>query len=171
MIAERAPETTRHLPLADEAATAALARALAPALGRGDVIALWGDLGAGKTCFARALIGALAHGGKGAGGADESEEVPSPTFTLAQSYDTPSGVVWHFDLYRLKAPDEALELGIDEAFADGITLIEWPGRLGVLLPRDRLDLTLDFGGAPDARTATLAGHGRWAARLPGLDLP
>jgi tRNA threonylcarbamoyladenosine biosynthesis protein TsaE len=161
MIAELVPETTRRLRLADEAATAALARALAPALGRGDVIALWGDLGAGKTRFARALIGALAG---------ESEEVPSPTFTLAQSYDIPSGVVWHFDLYRLESPEEALELGIDEALADGIALIEWPGRLGALLPRHRLDLTLDFAADPQARIATLAGHGTWAARLPGLDL-
>lgn len=161
MIAELAPETTRRLPLADEAATAALARRLAPALRRGDVVALWGDLGAGKTRFARALIGTLAG---------ESEEVPSPTFTLAQSYDISAGVVWHFDLYRLETPEEALELGIDDALAEGIVLIEWPGRLGGLLPRDRLDLTLDFAAAPDGRTATLAGHGAWAARLPGLDL-
>ena len=161
MIAELAPETTRRLPLADEAATVALARELAPALRRGDVIALWGDLGAGKTRFARALIGALAG---------ESEEVPSPTFTLAQSYDTSAGVVWHFDLYRLETPEEALELGIDDALAEGIVLIEWPGRLGSLLPRDRLDLTLDFTAGPEARIATLAGRGAWAARLRGLDL-
>ncbi len=165
MIAELAPETTRRLPLADEAATVALARKLAPGLRRGDLIALWGDLGAGKTRFARALIDALADAL-----ADGGEEVPSPTFTLAQSYDTAAGVVWHFDLYRLESPEEALELGIDDALAEGIVLIEWPGRLGRLLPRDRLDLTLDFAAGAEARVATLAGHGAWAARLPGLDL-
>ncbi len=167
MIAALAPETARRLPLADEAATEALARAVAGLLRAGDVVALWGDLGAGKTRFARALIDALAR----RGGAGEGEEVPSPTFTLVQTYDLPAGLVWHFDLYRLDLPEEALELGLDEALSGGITLIEWPERLGSLLPRDRLDLTLDFAAAPQSRIATLAGHGRWAGRLDRLDLP
>jgi len=164
MIAELAPETTRRLALADEAATAALARAVARDARPGDVIALWGDLGAGKTRFARAFIGALA-------GEDEGEEVPSPTFTLVQSYDTPAGTVWHFDLYRLDSPDEVLELGFEEALADGIALIEWPDRLGPLLPRDRLDLALEFADAADARVARLTGQGAWAERLRKLVLP
>jgi tRNA threonylcarbamoyl adenosine modification protein YjeE len=163
MIADLAPDATRRLPLADEAATEALARDVARLLRPGDVIALWGDLGAGKTRFARALIGALSGQGEG-------EEVPSPTFTLVQTYDLPAGLVWHFDLYRLDLPEEALELGLDEALADGITLIEWPGRLGNLLPRDRLDLTLEFGTTPEARIATLAPRGRWDGRLDKLGL-
>lgn len=166
MIAELAPETTRRLALADEAATAALARAVARAVRPGDVIALWGDLGAGKTRFARAFIGALAGSGE-----DEGEEVPSPTFTLVQSYDTPAGTVWHFDLYRLDSPDEVLELGFEEALADGISLIEWPDRLGALLPRDRLDLALEFGATAEVRVAKLTGHGAWTERLRKLALP
>ncbi len=165
MIADLAPETSRRLELADETATVALARRLAPRLRPGDVVALWGDLGAGKTCFARALIGALCGAG---------EEVPSPTFTLVQTYDTPAGTVWHFDLYRLTVPDEAMELGLEDALAEGITLIEWPDRLGGLLPRERLDLALDHGPddgqSGERRTARLTGHGGWAGRLaqPGL---
>lgn len=162
MIADLAPETARRLALADEAATTALARAVARAARPGDVIALWGDLGAGKTRFARAFIGALAG---------DSEEVPSPTFTLVQSYDTPAGTVWHFDLYRLDSPDEVLELGFEEALTDGIALIEWPDRLGALLPRDRLDLALDFGATEESRVARLTGQGAWAERLRRLALP
>src|SRR4051812_29949378 len=107
------PETV----LPDEAATAALAGRLAPLAARGDVVALTGALGAGKTSFARGFIAARAG---------RPIEVPSPTFTLVQTYDLPSGPIWHFDLYRLERPDDAIELGIDEAFADGISLIEWP---------------------------------------------
>lgn len=148
-----------RLLLADEAATGRLAAALAPLLERGDVIALSGDLGAGKTSFARALIGALTGA---------AEEVPSPTFTLVQSYETPKGTLWHFDLYRLAAPEEAYELGIEEAFAEGIAVIEWPERLGHLLPAERLEIALDFAAAPGARTAALMPSGRWAKRLGAL---
>lgn len=145
--------------LPDEAATDRLARALAPLLQAGDVIALAGELGAGKTRLARALIGALAGA---------AEEVPSPTFTLVQSYDTPRGTLWHFDLYRLTRPEEAYELGIEEAFADGIAVIEWPERLGRLLPADRLEIALGFGSEPMHRTARLVAHGRWRDRLEGF---
>lgn len=161
MIAELAREATRRFDLADEAATAALARAVAALARPGDVIALWGDLGAGKTRFARGFVAALAG---------DAEEVPSPTFTLVQTYDTPAGTVWHFDLYRLDAPEEALELGLEEALAEGISLIEWPDRLGGLLPRERLDVTLEFGPAEGTRAARLAGRGGWARRLAGLEL-
>ena len=146
---------TLLLPLADEAATAALAAKLAPLLRPGDMVALRGDLGAGKTAFSRALIGVLAGG---------PVEVPSPTFTLVQSYDLPGGVVWHFDLYRLSSPDEVIELGWDEARAEGIALVEWPERLGSLMPADRLELALSFGEG-EARVASLTGLGRWAERL------
>jgi tRNA threonylcarbamoyladenosine biosynthesis protein TsaE len=153
-----------EMDLADERATAALAVELAARAIAGDVIALKGDLGTGKTSFARAFIRA-----RGAG----DEEVPSPTFTLAQFYELASGTVWHFDLYRLAAPEEAWELGIEEALADAITLIEWPERLGPLLPARRLELGLSFAGAGTGRHVTLdPGRGGaaegWAARLAGL---
>ena len=144
--------------LPDEAATAALAARIAALARKGDVIALRGDLGAGKTCFARAFIRALG---------DAEEEVPSPTFTLVQVY-RPG--IWHFDLYRLRAPEEAWELGIEEAFADGIALIEWPERLGALLPRERLDVGLAFADLPQARCAALDAGSEWRERLAGIVL-
>jgi tRNA threonylcarbamoyladenosine biosynthesis protein TsaE len=148
--------------LTDEAATADLARRLAPSLKPGDVVALRGDLGAGKTSFARALIRALS----GADGAER--EVPSPTFTLVQSYDTPAGRVHHFDLYRIVSPDELTEIGWDEALADGIVLVEWPERAGNLLPHHRLDITLGFGMQSEARRAMLQPGTGWMANHPGF---
>lgn len=153
------------LDLPDEAATRRLGQALAGALQAGDVVALGGALGAGKTSLARALIRALSRPDGGLAG---EEEVPSPTFTLVQTYERRPAPVWHFDLFRLEAPDEALELGIEEAFAGAISLIEWPERLGALLPAERLDLHLDFGETPQARRAHLQGHGAWRQRLPDL---
>jgi tRNA threonylcarbamoyladenosine biosynthesis protein TsaE len=142
--------------LADEAATAGLAATLAGLVGKGDVIALAGDLGAGKTALARAFIRTLA-------GTDE--EVPSPTFTLVQTYDFALGTIWHFDLYRLDRPDDALELGIEDAFAEGISLIEWPDRLGPFLPADHLTVTLVPGPTREARRALLEGSAAWSHRL------
>jgi tRNA threonylcarbamoyladenosine biosynthesis protein TsaE len=132
--------------LPDESATNELARRLAPFLKAGDLVALHGDLGAGKTAFARALIRALA-------GADE--EVPSPTFTLVQSYDSPIGRIYHFDLYRVTSPDELTEIGWDEAMADGLVLVEWPERAGALLPAVRIEVDLAFGASSGARRAIL----------------
>jgi tRNA threonylcarbamoyladenosine biosynthesis protein TsaE len=148
---ESAGIAERVIALPDPAATAALAVALARLARPGDVIALRGDLGAGKTFFARAFIA--------------EPDVPSPTFTLVQTYELAQGRVWHFDLYRLQSPEEAIELDIEDAFAEGISLIEWPDRLGPLLPAERLDVELSFGPTADARIARLTGHGRWAARL------
>ena len=142
--------------LADEAATCALAGAVAGAARRGDVIALWGDLGSGKSVFARAFVNALPGG---------PEEVPSPTFTLVQSYRRGPFLVHHVDLYRLGNAEETMELGLEEGYADGITLIEWPDRLGPRLPAVRLDLRLGQGAREDAREATLAGSGDWPERL------
>jgi tRNA threonylcarbamoyladenosine biosynthesis protein TsaE len=109
-----------------------LAEPLAEALRPGDVIALWGDLGVGKTTLARVLIQTLVG---------EGIDVPSPTFTLVQTYDTANGEVWHCDLYRLEDPEEAFELGLEDAFHHAICLIEWPERLGNLLPQRRIDIT------------------------------
>lgn len=145
----------RSIVLADEAATARLAAVLAGEVRPGDVITLAGPLGAGKTSFARAFIAALGV----------SDEVPSPTFTLVQTYETASGTVWHFDLYRLTHHDEANELGLDEALVDGIVLIEWPDRLGALLPRERLDIVLKPGSDANTRLATLGATARWTTPL------
>lgn len=146
------------LSLPDEAATVALAGRLAPLLRAGDVVTLHGDLGAGKTALARAIIRHLAG--------DPAEEVPSPTFTLVQTYEHLSPPVWHFDLYRLTDPGEVVELGWEEARA-ACALVEWPERLGPLLPRDRLEVEMTLDG-PEARRAVLTGHGSWAARLEGV---
>ncbi|HEV7691196.1 MAG TPA: tRNA (adenosine(37)-N6)-threonylcarbamoyltransferase complex ATPase subunit type 1 TsaE [Hyphomonadaceae bacterium] len=143
------------LPLADEAATAALGARLGAAARPGGVVALVGDLGAGKTTLARALIRSLA-------GAET--EAPSPTFTLVQTYDTPRLSIWHFDLYRLTRPEEARELGIEEA-VDGLALIEWPERAGRYLPSARLEVRLDFTG--DGRIARLTDHADWSTRIDG----
>jgi len=147
---------TVSLLLADEAETAELARRLAAAARPGDVIALEGDLGAGKSSLARAFIRRLAG---------EGEDVPSPTFTLVQTYDCAAGVIWHFDLYRLEKPEDALELGVEEAFGEGISLIEWPDRLGPWLPRDRLTVHLAAGPNETSRRAQLAGGRQWRDRL------
>ena len=148
--------------LGDIEATRSLARRLAPHLGPGDVIALAGPLGAGKTAFARFLIEALAE----RAGAAPPGEVPSPTFTLVQVYETGATPVWHFDLFRLGAADDVLELGIEEAFAGAISLVEWPDRLGPHLPADRL--VLSFALRPgERRTVRIAGHGSRGRALAG----
>lgn len=146
--------------LADIDATARLAAALAHLLRAGDLVALEGDLGAGKTAFARALIRELTKG---------DEEVPSPTFTLVQTYEAAEFDIWHFDLYRMKKPEDAFELGIEDALAEGVTLIEWPDRLGPWLPRDRLTVAIAFGADENERIATLSGGGDWPARLENLE--
>ena len=144
--------------LPDETATAALAARVAAVARRGDVIALKGELGMGKTSFARAFI--HARGGR--------EDVPSPTFTLVQVYDLDGGSVWHFDGYRLRAPEEAWELGIEDAFREGISLLEWPERFGQLLPAGHLEIALAPGRTPGARRASLGGGADWTARLRTL---
>ena len=159
MVGAMREPVVRMTDLGDEAATVALARRIAGVARAGDVIALSGDLGTGKTCFARAFVDAAVGNG---------EEVPSPTFTLVQTYESAVGPIWHFDLYRLTRPDEAYELGIEEALAGGIALVEWPDRLAGLLPAERLDLELTYGAAPTARRARLTGHGSWAPRLADL---
>lgn len=143
---------THTLDLPGPEATEVLAARFAGRLGPGDVVALTGDLGAGKTVFARALIKAL---GEKAG--TEIGHVPSPTFTLVQLYELPAFTVYHFDLYRLAAPDEVWETGIEDAFADGVSVIEWADRIDGLLPRDAIHIHLAFGADETARTATVRG--------------
>ena len=147
----------RRFETASPAETAAVAARLERVTRPGDTVALRGDLGAGKTEFARGFVAARAarHG-------QAAPEVPSPTFTLVQIYEFPDGAIWHFDLYRLTAPEDALELGIEEAFAAGIALIEWPERLGALLPARRFDVRLGFAGAGERRAVAIAGDARLA---------
>ena len=146
---------SRSLMLADEAATERLARALAPLLSAGDIVLLSGELGSGKTRLARALIGALSG---------SAEEVPSPTFTLVQSYDLGGTELWHADLYRLSTAGEIAELGLEEAFATAICVVEWADRLGDALPARALLVALEFvPGDEDARRARITALG------PGWD--
>ena len=137
--------------LPDEAATERLGAALARRLRPRDVVALQGGLGVGKTTLARAILRAASG--------DPALIVPSPTFTLVEIYDTPMGVFWHFDLYRLEEPEQVFELGWEEARADGMALVEWAERLGTLLPRERLTVTLSMEG--DGRRADLEGEARF----------
>jgi tRNA threonylcarbamoyladenosine biosynthesis protein TsaE len=143
-----------RIDLPAEPDTEALGRRLAPLLHPGEAICLSGDLGAGKSCLARALIRALTT---------PEEDAPSPTFTLVQTYAGPDFEIAHFDLYRLEDPDEAWEIGLDEALNHGAALIEWPERLEGRLPANRLDLELSTEG--EGRAARLAGFGTWKERV------
>jgi tRNA threonylcarbamoyladenosine biosynthesis protein TsaE len=151
----------RTLVIADEKALAPLAANLAPLLKTGDVVTLKGDLGAGKTAFTRALIHVLSP---------MAGEVPSPTFTLVQTYDLPAFSLWHFDLYRLaEKKRDILELGWDEARRHGVAIVEWPDRLGSLLPKDHLEVGFAFDkSSENSRVVTLNPHGTWQERLKGM---
>ena len=141
------------VPLPDPEATEALARRLAPRLRAGDVLLLEGQIGAGKTHFARALIHALGV----------AEDVPSPTFTLVQTYESPDFDIWHADLYRLSHPDEAVELGLTEAFETALCLVEWPEKLGKDTPESALTLRFSIEG--EGRSVEFLGAGAWQERL------
>ena len=140
----------RTVPLADLAATQALGARIAAALSVGDAVALEGDLGAGKTTLARAILRSLGV----------TEDVPSPTFTLVQYYETPKLPVRHYDLYRIEKPEEVDELGLDEALDDGAALIEWPERALAWLPPDRLHVAMSMKDG--TRRARISGPPRWA---------
>lgn len=159
------PVGARRLMLPDPAATRALGARLGALLRPGDCVALSGDLGAGKSELARAAIRARLG--------DPRLEVPSPTFTLVQTYEAADLEIWHVDLYRLERPEDVLELGVEEALAEAALLVEWPDRLGPDLPAARLDLRLEAGPG-DGRTALIGDPaGAWADRLetlaPGAD--
>jgi len=139
------------------------ARDLATFLRTGDVVALDGDLGAGKTEISRAMIHALGY----------EEDVPSPTFNLVQTYepsidDQTTPAVWHFDLYRLEDAEEIFELGIDEAFDMAISLIEWPSRMGHYLPVEHLAMYIENGEKPEERIIRIYGNSHWQGRLSSL---
>src|SRR5829696_6092020 len=129
---------TFSIELPDAAATIALAEDIAICLTVGDVVALSGEVGAGKTTFARAVIRAIAD--------DQSLEVPSPTFTLMQSYPTGRIPITHFDLYRLSSADELDEIGFDDVLVDGAALVEWPERAAARLPAEGLDIAFEVAG-------------------------
>ena len=145
---------TPYLRLASSAAVARLGARVAARLRPGEAVCLWGPLGAGKTTLARGLIRALTAA---------DEDVPSPTFTLVQTYDGGLRLA-HFDLYRLRSPEEAFELGLDDALAEGAAIIEWPERLSGALPGDRLDIEIDIPESGRGRRLRLTGHGAWAGR-------
>lgn len=134
------------LPLPDEAATAALGQRLAKVAVAGDCFLLSGPIGAGKSTLARAFIRARCGAG---------EEVPSPSFTLVQVYEDEKAEIWHADLYRLTHPDEVWELGLDDAFARAVCLVEWPDRLGKHVPAGALHLALEADG--EGRRAVIRG--------------
>lgn len=142
----------REVPLPDLDATTRLGARIAGGLKSGDAVALWGDLGAGKTTLARAILRALGV----------TDDVPSPTFTLVQSYETRPRIA-HFDLYRLKNAREMEELGFEDALADGAVLVEWPERAPEALPPEALHVRLKQENG--ARTARLTGPARWESLM------
>ena len=149
--------------LVNPTATQTCAARLVPFARPGDVITLAGDLGTGKTTFARGFINALfvAHG-------LPPEDVPSPTFTLVQEYQLPDLTLYHIDLYRIEAQSEIFELGLEDAFTDGVSLVEWPDRLGSLLPSSRLDIAFRQGSPgddPDIRFVRITAFGNWKGRI------
>jgi len=145
----------------DEASTLSFAVAQAAWLKPGDFIALSGELGAGKTAFARGLIRALVDA--------PDLETPSPTFTLMQIYDAPSGPVVHADFYRLRGPVELENIGWEEAIGGAIAIVEWPERIAPALPPDRLEVNIRFDPSrgPDFRVLELRGFGAMGKRFCG----
>jgi tRNA threonylcarbamoyladenosine biosynthesis protein TsaE len=140
------------------AATERLAAWLAARVRPGEAVLLSGPLGVGKSAFARAFVRAWLD--------DPAAEVPSPTFTLIQPYEGRRGTVWHCDFYRLGDPDELVELGVEQGFAEAVMLIEWPERLGRWLPADRLELCFEMcQHSDDARRVAIDGFGVWAGRI------
>ena len=142
----------------NEADMLALGARLGAVLCPGDVVAFAGGLGAGQTTLARGLVQ----------GSLPTEIVPSPTYTLVQTYDFPNFTLWHCDLYRLEDEEDVLEIGLEEAFADAVTLIEWADRLGGWLPHRRLSVAFAGEDWDESRRIVLDGDSDWRERLEGL---
>ena len=158
----RAMVAEYHYTIKCEKETEALARQLASVVRIGDSVALYGELGVGKTVFARAFIRSLVP---------DARDVPSPTFTIMQTYDAMLHGKWvpvhHYDLYRLEVPEELEQLDWDEACVNGVVLVEWPQRAGRYLPSTCLEVHLHYGDAPQNRVVWLkaAAHTVWQERL------
>ena len=153
-------DTNMSLSLTSLDDTAKLAETFANLLQTGDVLLLEGNIGMGKSFFARHLIQSAQ---------DEPEDVPSPTFTIVQTYDSRLGEIWHTDLYRLAGPDDILELGLLDAFDTAICLVEWPDKLQELAPKSALTLCLSQGPQEDARDVVLQwSDPKWDDRLKAL---
>ncbi|MDG1997385.1 MAG: tRNA (adenosine(37)-N6)-threonylcarbamoyltransferase complex ATPase subunit type 1 TsaE [Emcibacteraceae bacterium] len=155
----------KELYFKDLNASKAFAAKLASHLEIGDIITFEGNLGAGKTEFCRAIIHSLGF----------NEDVPSPTFSLLQTYepaldDLDSVSIWHLDLYRLEKPEDVFELGIEDGFDTAITLIEWPDKMGHYLPEGHLKIKLMMGDDEGQRKITIDGNNYWKMRLKGLDV-
>ncbi len=147
----------RSYTLANPESTDTVASALAMRLCPGDTVLLSGPIGSGKTHFARAVIIALLK---------DPEDIPSPTYTLVQTYGGQSGEIWHADLYRLTDVSEIEELGLTTAFANSICLVEWPDRLGELAPSDALHIELEANADPDTRQMRLTWTDpKWDSKL------
>ena len=130
-----------------EPETIIVAQEFAATLRPHDIVLLNGDLGLGKSVFSRGIIRALMN--------NKNIDVPSPTFTLVQTYDTPQGDLYHFDLYRLKTPEELYEIGWEDALHSGIILVEWPERLGFLKPKHYIQIDIKLGTSSDSRFITI----------------
>lgn len=141
----------------NEEETAVLAGKMASLVQKGDVIALFGTLGMGKSVFSRAFIRHF----------QGNVDVPSPTFTLLQTYDTPDFEIYHYDLYRLKHADEIFELGMEEALYQGVCLIEWPEKMGGYLPRKAIRVEITPEGS-NRRISVFAGGEEMAERFKAL---
>ena len=136
--------------------TEQLAKAFSGLLETGDIVALYGTLGVGKTAFTRFLVQSLCS---------NNEEVPSPTFTLLQTYDAPNFPIYHYDLYRLKNPKEVFELGIEDAFYDGVSIIEWPEKMGAYLPQKKV-LSIQISCTEEIRNIVFSSNNPdWNERL------
>ena len=153
-------QETAQITLTSPEQTAAFAVRLGVCLTAGDTVLLEGSIGAGKTHFARSLIQSRLTA---------PEDVPSPTFTLVQTYEADGVEIWHSDLYRLTSPDEVIELGLIDAFDTAICLVEWPDRLGDLTPRDALTLRFTQSDSEDKRVISLTWEdAKWSSRLNGV---
>ena len=142
------PQTPTNHYFNNEDETRDFARQFATTLKPRDVVLLNGDLGAGKTALAREVIRTLSN--------NPDQPVPSPTFTLVQTYDSPNMEIWHFDLYRLTDPEEIFELGWEEAMSGPLVLVEWPDRLGDYRPENAIEILLKIGdNGPDSRVLTI----------------